>query len=164
MLTAVDSSHTVIRWFSCTNVSTVAIFSSVMTDTCPGHGWSAVDTRPPQNSTHNLNTVLLLDMRPHTRPSFDAKCHLATRRPCTGIEWRCVVLAWTHPFDTLAATSSTTTQHTCRRLTLFYAGTANSLLCTPANTWPPCQLLALLQHVSVFHLNNPYIKWGSHTQ
>jgi hypothetical protein len=46
--------------------------------------------------------------------------------------------------------------HTCRRLTLFCAGTANSLLCTPATTWPPRQLLALLPHVSMFHLNNPY--------
>jgi hypothetical protein len=46
--------------------------------------------------------------------------------------------------------------HTCRRLTLLCAGTANSLLCTPAITWPPRQLLALLPHVSMFHLNNPY--------
>jgi hypothetical protein len=47
--------------------------------------------------------------------------------------------------------------HTCRRLTLFCAGTANSMLCTPATTWPPRQLLALLPHVSMFHLDNPYI-------
>jgi hypothetical protein len=97
-----------------------------------------------------------LDMRPHTHPSFDTKCHLATRLPCTGIEWRRAVFAWMHPFDALAATTSTTMQHTRRRLTLFCAGTANSLLCTPATMWPPCQLLALLLHVSMFHLKNPY--------
>jgi hypothetical protein len=55
---------------------------------------------------------LALDMRYHTHPSFDATCHLATRLPCTGIEWLRVVLAWTHPFDALAATTFTTTQHT----------------------------------------------------
>jgi hypothetical protein len=52
--------------------------------------------------------------------------------------------------------------HTCRRLTLFCAGTANSLLCTPAITWPPRQLLALLPHVSMFHLNNPYNSLQQH--
>jgi hypothetical protein len=49
--------------------------------------------------------------------------------------------------------------HTCRRLTLFCAGTTNSLLCSPATTWPPRQLLALLPHVSMFLLNNPYLAY-----
>jgi hypothetical protein len=96
-----------------------------------------------------------LDMRPHTRPSFDAKCHLVTRLPCTGIEWRRIVLAWTHPFDALAAITFTTMQHTRRRLTLFCSGTANSLLCTPTTMWPPRQLLALLPCVSYVSLEQP---------
>jgi hypothetical protein len=53
-------------------------------------------------------------------------------------------------------------ENTCRRLTLFCAGTANSLLCTPATTWPSRQLLALLPHVSMFHLNNPYTNKQKH--
>jgi hypothetical protein len=158
MLTAVDSSRTVIRRFSCTNMSTAAIFSSVMTDTCPGRGRSALDTRPPRNLTHHLNTVLhFRHASPYT--SFIWRKMSLGDAPSLHRNWmtlHCTCFdasiwrTWCYNFHQYAA-------HTCRRLTLFCDGTANSLLCTPATTWPPRQLLALLPHVSVFHLNNPYI-------
>jgi hypothetical protein len=47
-------------------LSTAAIFSSVMTDTWPGCGRSAVDTRPPRNSTHHLNVVRFRHASPYT--------------------------------------------------------------------------------------------------
>jgi hypothetical protein len=143
---------------SCTSVSTAAIFSSVMTDTCPGRGRSAVDTRPPQNSTHHLNTVLRFrHASPYT--SFIRRKMSLGNVPSLHRNWmmlRCTCLdasircTCCYNFHHYAA-------HVCRRLTPFCAGTANSLLCTPPTTCPPRQLLALLPHVSMFHLNNPYI-------
>jgi hypothetical protein len=159
MLTAVASSRTVIRRFSCTNVSTAAIFSSVMTDTCPGRGGSAVDTRPPRNSTHHLNTVLRLrHASPYT--SFIRRKMSLGDAPSLHKNWmtpRCSCLDASIR-RTCCYNFHHYTAHTCRRLTLFCAGTTYSLLCTPATTWPPRKLLALLPHVSIFHLNNPYIQ------
>jgi hypothetical protein len=123
----VDSSRTVIRRFSYTNVSTAAIFSSVMTDTCPGRGRSAVDTRPPRNSTHHLNTMLRFrHASPYT--SFIRHTMSLGDAPSLHRNWmtpRCTCLdasirrTCCYNFHHYAA-------HTCRRLTLFCAGTANS--------------------------------------
>jgi hypothetical protein len=158
MLTAVDSSRTVIRRFSCTNVSTAAIFSSVMTDTCPGHGRSTVDTSPPWNSTHHLNNVLRFR---HASPymSFIQRKMSLGDAPSLNRNWMTLHCTCLDPSirRTCCYNFHHYAAHTCCRLTQFCAGTANSLLCTPATMWPTRQLLALLPHVSMFHLNNPYI-------
>jgi hypothetical protein len=57
---------------------------------------------------------------------------LATCLPCTEIEWHRVVLAWAHPFDALAATTSTTTQHT----------RVADWRCSVLVLWTPCSALS----------------------
>jgi hypothetical protein len=108
-------------------VSTAAFFSSVMTDTCPGRGRSTVDTRPPRNLTHHLNTVLRFrHVSPYT--SFIRRKMSLGDAPSLHRNWmtpHCTCLdasirrTCCYNFHHYAA-------HTCRRLTLFCAGTANA--------------------------------------